>query len=196
MNYEILLQGFHWDSHNVQGKRWYRIIEENADRIKKSGFTIVWFPPPSDSVDRQGYIPRELNKLESNYGNEVELKASIAKLSPVQAIADIVINHRAGKFQDADFKNPDWDPAETVVRYDEGSGPESFTPDTGDGVHFARDLNHKSSIVSLGIKDWMNSLKQPVGYVGWRYDLVKGYSPWATELYNRETKPTFSVGEY
>ncbi|MFN5966520.1 MAG: alpha-amylase, partial [Pseudanabaena sp.] len=82
MIYDILLQGFHWDSHNVQGKSWYQIIEENADRIKKSGFTIVWFPPPSDSVDRQGYIPRELNKLESNYGNEVELKDSIANLSP------------------------------------------------------------------------------------------------------------------
>jgi alpha-amylase len=196
VNHDILLQGFHWNSHNVQGKSWYRIIEENSDRIKKSGFTIVWFPPPSDSVDRQGYIPRELNKLESNYGNEAELKAAIVNLAPIKAIADIVINHRAGKFKDEDFKNPDWDPADTVVRYDEGSGPESFTPDTGDGVHFARDLNHRSSIVSLGIKDWMNSLKQRVGYVGWRYDLVKGYAPWANELYNGETKPTFSVGEY
>jgi alpha-amylase len=196
VNYDILLQGFHWNSHSVQGKSWYQIISENAQRIKKSGFTLVWFPPPSDSVDRQGYIPRELNKLDSSYGSESELSAAIANLSPVKAIADIVINHRAGKLQDADFKNPDWDPDQAVVQYDEGSGPESSIKDTGDGADFARDLNHTSSIVSLGIKDWMNSLKSRVGFVGWRYDMVKGYAPWATELYNKETGPTFSVGEY
>jgi alpha-amylase len=97
-----------------------------ADRIKKSGFTLVWFPPPSDSVNKHGYEPRELNKLDSEYGSEAELKAAIAKLSPVKAIADIVINHRSGSSSESDFRNPDWDAGEVVVSGDEGSGRESM----------------------------------------------------------------------
>ena len=200
MNYDILLQGFHWGSPDVRkddgSPRWYKIIEENADRIKNSGFTLVWLPPPSDSVEKHGYEPRELNKLDSEYGNEAELKATIAKLLPVKAIADIVINHRSGSSNDSDFRNPDWDPAEAVVEGDEGSGRKSNNTDTGFASDFSRDLDHKSSVVSLGIKDWMNSLKSRVGFVGWRYDFVKGYAPWANELYNRETQPEFSVGEF
>ncbi|MDY6932621.1 MAG: hypothetical protein SVZ03_00185, partial [Spirochaetota bacterium] len=66
MNSDILLQDFHWDSPDVRKRdgtpRWYEIIKENADRIQKSGFTLVWLPPSSDSVDKHGYEPRELNK--------------------------------------------------------------------------------------------------------------------------------------
>jgi alpha-amylase len=196
MNYDILLQGFHWDSPDVKRHHWYQIIEENADRIKKSGFTLVWFPPPSNSVEKHGYEPRELNDLNSKYGSESELKAAIAKLSPVKAIADIVINHRSGSSNDSDFKNPDWDAAEAVVQGDEGSGRESMNTDTGLAATFSRDLDHKSSVVSIGIKDWMKSLKSRVGFQGWRYDFVKGYAPWAIELYNRKTQPVFSVGEF
>lgn len=200
MNYDILLQGFHWNSPDVRKSdgtpRWYQIIEENADRIKNSGFTLVWFPPPSDSVNKHGYEPRELNKLDSEYGSEAELKAAIAKLFPTKAIADIVINHRSGFSNDSDFRNPDWDPKEVVVAGDEGSGRESMNTDTGHAADFSRDLDHTSRVVSLGIKDWMNSLKSRVEFIGWRYDFVKGYAPWANELYNRETQPTFSVGEY
>jgi alpha-amylase len=202
VNYNILLQAFHWDSPDVRrndsarSPRWYRVIEENAVRIKNSGFTLVWFPPPSDSVEKHGYEPRELNKLDSEYGSESELRAAISKLSPVKAIADIVINHRSGSSSESDFTNPVWDDAQVVVDNDEGSGRKSMNTDTGNAAPFSRDLDHKSSIVSLGIKDWMNSLKSRVGFRGWRYDFVKGYAPWAIELYNRGTRPEFSVGEF
>ena len=50
---DILLEGFHWESHQggrdpASGvrKSWYRIIEENTPAIKAAGFTSVWFPPP------------------------------------------------------------------------------------------------------------------------------------------------------
>src|SRR5438132_11646378 len=71
---DILLQGFHWASH--QGsfdhatktrKSWYRILEENAAAIKAAGFTWVWFPPPSDSLAPEGYIPRRWNVLDTPY---------------------------------------------------------------------------------------------------------------------------------
>lgn len=199
MNYNILLQGFHWLSPDVRREGspgWYSIIEENADRIANSGFTFVWLPPPSDSVNKHGYEPRELNNLSSEYGSEAQLKAAIAKIGPAKAIADIVINHRSGSTNESDFQNPEWDAGEVVVKGDEGSGRETMNTDTGLAAEFSRDLDHTSSTVSLGIKDWLNSLKTRVGFAGWRYDFVKGYAPWANELYNRETLPAFSVGEF
>lgn len=197
MNYDVMLQGFHWKSQDVKESSWYDIIRENVERIKNSGFTLVWFPPPSDSVAYEGYIPRELNKLDSKYGSAIELKAAIEALKPVKVIADIVINHRAGTTDVADFTNPDWS-SFTITNNDEYTGRKSFHFDTGDGVDFARDLDHRNPETKNGIIAWMNSLKDSskAGFVGWRYDLVKGYAGWATELYNRNTNPEFSVGEF
>src|SRR5208282_4873391 len=69
---DILLQGFHWGSHagvrdgaNHTRKSWYRILQDNAGAIKAAGFTWVWFPPPSDSLAPEGYIPRRWNVLDS-----------------------------------------------------------------------------------------------------------------------------------
>ncbi len=197
MNYDVMLQGFHWTSNAVTGTSWYEIIRANAQRIKESGFTLVWFPPPSDSVAYEGYIPRELNKLDSKYGSATELRAAIEALKPVKAIADIVINHRAGTTDVADFTNPNWS-SFTITSDDEYTGRKSFHFDTGEGVDFARDLDHRNPETKNGIITWMNSLKDSskAGFVGWRYDLVKGYAGWATELYNRNTEPEFSVGEF
>ena len=38
-------------------------------------------------------------------------------------------------------------------------------------------------------------LLEDFGYVGFRYDMVKGYSGGYTKLYNEDSKPQFSVGE-
>lgn len=83
---DILLQGFHWSAHagvrDREGTRrsWYRIIQENAATIKAAGFTWVWFPPSSDSLAPEGYIPRRWNVLNTSYGTEAELRAAIKGL--------------------------------------------------------------------------------------------------------------------
>ena len=196
MSYDIMLQGFHWKSHKLD---WYKIIQQNTQRIKDSGFTLVWFPPPSDCADYEGYLPRELYNLnDSKYGSATELNTTIAGLKPeVKAIADIVINHRVGSKDFADFKNPTWG-TYTIVSNDEYQGPKSFNWDSGESYHAGRDLDHANPEVSNSLIKWMNHLKDPsvAGFVGWRYDLVKGYAGWATELYNRNTDPEFSVGEF
>src|SRR5438128_2710375 len=85
---DVLLQGFHWDSHRgscekgKERKGWYRIVKENAQAIKEAGFTWVWFPPASDSLAPQGYIPRRWNVLDGAYGSEAELRAAIRALAP------------------------------------------------------------------------------------------------------------------
>ena len=58
---DVLLQGFHWDSHAGSGpgpgwRSWYRILAENAPAIRSAGFTWVWFPPPSDSLAPQASL--------------------------------------------------------------------------------------------------------------------------------------------
>ncbi len=191
-----MLQGFHWTSPDVREPSWYGIIEQNAQRIKDSGFTLVWFPPPSDSVNKHGYEPRKLNELNSDYGRETELQAAINALKPVKAIADIVINHRSGTSGPGDFTNPDWS-SFTIVKDDEFSGPgNSMNTDSGERAEFSRDLDHQNPETQNGIVTWMNSLKTRMNFAGWRYDFVKGYAGWAIELYNQKTNPEFSVGEF
>lgn len=199
MKNDIILQAFHWRSpdtkSNGRGHSWYRILSENKNRIKQSGFTMAWFPPVSDSTEKHGYEPRELNNFDSAYGTQEELIGAIHSIAPVKGVADIVINHRSGKNDYSDFKNPDW-PSTVIASNDEYSGPKSVNTDTGYHADFSRDLDHKKGIVSNGITDWMKSLQNQLGFKGWRYDFVKGYAPWATELYNRRTQPAFSVGEF
>lgn len=195
MKNDIMLQGFHWKSHE---QNWYKIIQENTKRIKNSGFTLVWFPPPSDSLAYEGYLPRRLNVLDSQYGTATDLKAIIQGLKPeVNVIADIVINHRVGTSDDGGFTDPHWS-TYTIANGDEYKGLKSFNMDTGEDYHAARDLDHQNPEVSNSLIKWMNDLKKTevAGFVGWRYDLVKGYAGWATELYNRNTNPEFSVGEF
>jgi len=197
MSHDIMLQGFHWTSPDVNERSWYDIIQENAQKIKDSGFTLMWFPPPSDSVNKHGYEPRQLNKLDSDYGKETELKAAIDAIKPVKAIADIVINHRSGTMGPGDFTNPDWSTF-TIVGDDEFRGRKSMNTDSGERAEFSRDLDHYNPETKDGISSWMNSLKDSskAGFVGWRYDFVKGYIGQAIELYNRRTQPEFSVGEF
>jgi len=94
----ILLQGFHWNSAAYAGPDWYNTLMNNVGDISAMGFTHVWFPPPSDSAAREGYLPRQLNKLDSSYGSAAELTNVISafKSKGVKAIADVVVNHRVG----------------------------------------------------------------------------------------------------
>ena len=96
---EIVLQGFNWESHR---DKWYKKLESQVDEIAEAGFTAVWLPPPSDSVSAQGYLPRDLYKLDSAYGSEAELRSLVRALHGrgLKAIADIVINHRCAHTQD------------------------------------------------------------------------------------------------
>src|SRR5579883_1672400 len=127
---EILLQGFHWDSHSGSfdratrtRKSWYRILRDNAPRIREAGFNWVWFPPPSDSLAPQGYIPRKWDVLDSAYGSEAELRDAIAALEPVKALADVVLNHRVGVHTGgADFACPAFPDNRAAIVRDDSSG--------------------------------------------------------------------------
>ena len=55
---------------------------------------------------------------------------------------------------------------------------------------------HTSANAQAIIKAYLDFLLNDLGYAGFRYDMVKGYAPTYTGMYNAAAKPEFSVGEY
>ena len=188
----VLFQGFHWNSANGQ---LYGDLQAKASDLKSLGITQVWFPPPSDAGSREGYLPRQLNKLDSNYGNEAALTAAISALNGqgIHSVADVVINHRIGTTNWGDFTNPTWG-CNAVVNSDEWTG-KCGNADSGDGYAAARDLDHSQTVVQNDIKTWLSSRLKGVGFKGIRYDYSKGYAPGYAALYHDAMNPSFCVGE-
>lgn len=220
----VMLQGFTWNSAprgtgwNKENPspywgNWYGIMQKNAASIKDT-FEYVWFNPPSicDSSSSEGYAPTELNNLNSYYGTAEELKEVISAIQPAKAIADIVVNHRAGSTCWGDFTNPDWGVVKGVKYPAICSDDEAFNASSGDKAHMVgkpsgaadtgatygayRDLDHTNTVVQDGIIAWMNDVLKPAGFVGWRYDYVKGFGASYVGQYNAGSSAEFSVGEY
>ena len=220
----VMLQGFNWNSAprgtgwNKENPspywgNWYGIMKKNAASIKDT-FEYVWFNPPSicDSTSSEGYAPTELNDLNSYYGTAAELKEVIQAIQPAKAIADIVVNHRAGSTCWGDFTNPDWGVVKGVKYPAICSDDEAFNASSGDKDHMVgkpsgaadtgatygayRDLDHTNTSVQDGIIAWMNDVLKPAGFVGWRYDYVKGFAGKYVGKYNAGSSAQFSVGEY
>ena len=194
---DVLLQAFHWQSHQGgAGKSWYRVMQENAERIKQGGFSQIWFPPPSDSLAPQGYIPRRWNILNTAYGSEEELRAAIQVLRPVAAMADVVINHRVGvATSGVDFEEPRFADNARAVTCDDNSGAGRGNRDTGETCVAGRDLDHTNPDVRAAITAYLHRLRG-LGFRSWRYDLAKGFHGRFVGEFNDATKPEFSVGEF
>lgn len=207
----VMLQGFNWESASrtttSKQNKWYSIMQKQTAEIKDT-FAYVWMPPPSMSASfgPEGYLPTQLNDLNSLYGTATELKNFISSISPTKAIADIVVNHRCGSANWGTFTNPSWDTDYKSIASDDEGFKDSTSdmygssnkgkPDTGEGYSAARDLDHTNANVQKGIVDWMNNVLKPAGFVGWRYDYVKGFAGEYVGKYNAGSNAEFSVGEY
>ncbi len=205
----VLLQGFHWRSHEHS---WYRIIKELSPVIREGGFEAVWFPPPAVSADPHGYLPTEWYNADSRYGSREELIDAIRSLHPAEAIADIVVNHRCGLHDWADFHNPDFAPEGTtdpsdiaeanrkaVVSEDEwkkNGGRPAGQADSGEQFDGGRDLDHHNPHVQTAVVGWLRWLKEEIGFAGWRWDYARGFDPAFVGQYNEATGPSVSIGEY
>lgn len=198
----VMLQGFYWESAANNPNNWYNIVNNLSQEISDIGIDMIWLPPPSDAGSLEGYLPRELNNFENNYGS---LQAHLDLLNAlnskgIEPIADIVINHRVGSTNYVDFTNPEWG-TDAITSNDEvWSVPEYFNTnprgsyDTGTSYEAARDVDHTKTYVQNSIINFLNNLKN-IGYKGWRYDFVHGFDNYYYTLYNGATNPTFSVGE-
>lgn len=196
----ILLQGFFWESAADHPNNWYNHVNSKISTINNAGIDMIWLPPPSDAGSLEGYLPRELNNFNNNYGSLSEHQNLLTNLgnNGIDAIADIVINHRVGSTNWYDFKNPDWG-TDAIANSDEvfqefpNLWPRGGN-DTGTPYSAARDIDHTKVYVRNSIKQFLNNLKA-IGYDGWRYDFVHGFAPQYIAEYNGATNPTFSVGE-
>lgn len=193
---DVLLQGFHWDSHSSQNPNWYQILAQNAARIRDAKFDTVWFPPPSESADPEGYMPTRWNQFDTSYGSNADLQAAIAALKPVRALADVVINHRCGvATAGADFDSPPFADQTGAITKDDECGIGTGAADTGEPNSYARDLDHTAPMVQNAIITYMNLLKSQ-GFSAWRYDEARGYDGRYAGIYNDATQPCLSVGEW
>jgi alpha-amylase len=159
----------------------------------------------------------------SSFGTEQELRSMIStfKQKGIGTIADVVINHRKNRSTWVDFPKETYNGVEyrlqstDICKYDDkyynedtkkwvyptldwatANGYElSSNRDTGEDWAGMRDLDHKSENVQTNVKAYLNMLLNDLGYIGFRYDMVKGYGAEYTKIYNEDSKPTYSVGE-
>lgn len=201
----VMLQAFAWDSY--VDSRWAS-MEAQAKELAPY-FSLIWAPPSAKAkaFPSMGYDIAYYFDQNSSFGQEAQLRSMIKAFRGygVGVIADVVINHRETQSSWVDF------PAESykgqsyamtsadIVSNDEAAsegyklGPNA---DTGDNWSGMRDLDHKSSNVLNIVRTYLDFLKNDLGYLGFRYDMVKGYAPSYTAQYSREAKVQFSVGEY
>lgn len=199
----VLIQGFYWESTADRFEDWYEYVEGLSSEMSSAGIDMIWLPPPSDAGAFEGYLPRELNNFSNAYGTLSEHQSLLSALDNhgIEAIADIVINHRVGSTNWIDFTNPTWGTNSITGNDEVWSQPEYShitlrgNNDTGTQYGPARDIDHTQGFVQTSIVNWMNTMKG-MGYDGWRYDFVHGFDEYYIGLYNGQTSPSFSVGEY
>ena len=213
-NYDgVMLQGFYWDSFNET--RWPK-LESQADELAEF-FKLVWIPQSADcggqsmGYDDFYWFPGHYN---SSFGSEDQLRSMINtfKSKGIGTIADVVVNHRKTMndwvtFPTEVYKGVTYKMLSTdICRNDDGgatlnwanqNGKQlSANNDTGEDWGGMRDLDHKSANVQSIVKAYVKMLIDDLGYAGFRYDMVKGYSAQYTGMYNAYSGTQFSVGEY
>ena len=206
-NYDgVMLQGFYWDSYS--DTKWTN-LESQADELSQF-FNLIWVPNSAYAnslTNNMGYHPVYWFDHKSAFGTEAELRSMIKtfKEKNVGIIEDVVINHRASvdanwlNFPAEKYKGTTYQlTAADICKDDESK--DNFKPtgaaDTGDPWGGARDLDHTSDNVKRNVEAYMDCLLNDLGYIGFRYDFVKGYAAKYVGQYNQTAKPQFSVGEY
>lgn len=208
----VMLQGFSWDSYN--DSQW-KILANQADDMKDY-IDLVWLPQSgkcAETVQVMGYKPYYYFNQNSSFGTETELRNLITKFKAngIGAIADVVINHRNTEgwfnFPAETYKGVTYQMLSTDICKNDDQG-KTATQAATDGVSLSnnndegtdfddcRDLDHKSANVQKIMKAYVDYLKNDLGYIGFRYDMVKGFDGIHVSDYNDAVGVEYSVGEY
>ncbi len=208
----VMLQGFSWDSYDYS--QW-SVLEQQAGDMK--GFIdLIWVPQSGKCLETtqvMGYTPYFYFNHNSSFGTEAQLRSMIKtlKANGIGTVADVVVNHHQTdgwfgfpeetyggvtyQFQSTDIVANDDDGKTATQAKTEGVSL-SKNNDEGEGWPGCRDLDHKSANVQNIIKAYVKFLKEDLGYTGFRYDMVKGFSGTHVADYNDYAGIEYSVGEY
>ncbi len=210
----VMLQGFYWDS--FAQSKWTKLESQAEDFA--STFDLIWVPQSGNcggtsmGYDDLYWFPGG-NHYTSSFGTEVELRNMIStfKSKGIGVIADVVVNHRKNVSNWVDFpletyNGVTYQMKSTDICKDDDGGATlewansngyslSSNNDSGEGWGGMRDLDHHSTNVQNICKAYTKMLIDDLGYTGFRYDMVKGFSGSYVRDYNNYAKPQFSVGE-
>ena len=208
----VMLQGFYWNSYD--DTNWTNLKSQVNDFA--DNFSLVWLPQSGKCLGNSqtmGYKPYYYFNQNSSFGKEAELRDLIKtfKGKGIGMVADVVVNHHdtdgwftfpaeVYKGVTYQFKSTD-----IVANDDKGKTAKEATKqgislsknnDEGEDWDGCRDLDHKSQNVQTIIKAYLKYLKDDLGYTGFRYDMVKGFSGSHVADYNKSVGVEYSVGEY
>lgn len=208
----VMLQGFYWNSYD--DTNWTNLKSQVNDFA--DNFSLVWLPQSGKCLGNSqtmGYKPYYYFNQNSSFGTEAELRDLIKtfKGKGIGIVADVVVNHHdtdgwftfpaeVYKGVTYQFKSTD-----IVANDDKGKTAKEATKqgislsknnDEGEDWDGCRDLDHKSQNVQTIIKAYLKYLKDDLGYTGFRYDMVKGFSGSHVADYNKSVGIEYSVGEY
>lgn len=208
----VMLQGFYWNSYD--DTKWTNLKSQVNDFA--DNFSLVWIPQSgkcAESWQTMGYMPYYYFNQNSSFGTEAELRDLIKtfKSKGIGMVADVVINHHNTDgwftFPAEVYKGVTYQLKSTdiVANDDKGKTAKEATKqgislsknnDEGEDWEGCRDLDHKSENVQTIIKAYLKYLKDDLGYTGFRYDMVKGFSGSHVADYNKAAGIEYSVGEY
>lgn len=208
----VMLQGFYWNSYD--DTKWTNLKSQVNDFA--DNFSLIWLPQSGKCLGNSqtmGYKPYYYFNQNSSFGTEAELRDLIKtfKGKGIGMVADVVVNHHdtdgwftfpaeVYKGVTYQFKSTD-----IVANDDKGKTAKEATKqgvslsknnDEGEDWGGCRDLDHKSQNVQTIIKAYLKYLKDDLGYTGFRYDMVKGFSGSHVADYNKSVGVEYSVGEY
>lgn len=208
----VMLQGFYWNSYD--DTKWPNLKSQVNDFA--DNFSLVWLPQSGKCLETSqtmGYMPYYYFNQNSSFGTEAELRDLIKtfKSKGIGMVADVVINHHNTSgwfsFPAEVYKGVTYQLKSTdiVANDDKGKTAKEATKqgvslsknnDEGEDWSGCRDLDHKSQNVQTIIKAYLKYLKDDLGYTGFRYDMVKGFSGSHVADYNKSVGVEYSVGEY
>ena len=198
----VMLQGFYWDSYSDTS---WANLESQADELSQF-FELIWVPNSAyanATSNNMGYHPVYWFNHRSAFGTEAQLRSMIKtfKDKGTGIIEDVVINHRASvnanwlNFPIETYKGVTYQLTASDICQDDEAKDNGYKPsgaeDTGEPWGGARDLDHTSQNVQDNVKAYEDFLLNDLGYVGFRYDFVKGYAPKYVAMYNQAANAYF-----
>jgi alpha-amylase len=195
----VMLQAFYWDCPRVAGveRGWWRHVAARLDGLRDTGFTALWLPPCSKaaSATSMGYDPFDYFDLgefdqrggvETWFGGKADLVTLVqtAHGRGMQVYADAVYNHMSGGDSEynPDFRRQGWthfQPASGRFKFDYACfHPSRFQRVDSSAWGDMADLCHRNPLVYDAIMAHANMLITEIGFDGFRFDFVKGYSSW------------------